>query len=278
MQEQIQSIQQFKIADEICADHYESCPPLLRSVIKTAAAFHFSMHSPLKSKEIFTDTDRSGFCSGTIYKKIPYLFMIIDKNYQSPAKFLAVLCRAVLAEIPHIFVFLDKNLPHAVFNAYINCMELCGIENSYYLPDEKTLADLDGKLQIFFNSAGRHVLFSDTALYCGKLGTKNTFREHIKVSIAARAEQEELLRLAYGSCADIRFAAEKSTDTARAQFQQLAQNPAPVCDISFLPSCPGIQNYGSGMEFCFIASHMPQHFLYHAVFFANLETNYPQSE
>lgn len=278
MQEHINIIQPFKITDEICAEEYERCSPLLRSLIKTAVAFHFSVQTAPKYKEIFTERDRSGFCSGIRHEKIPYLFMIIDKNYQSPAKFLSLLCQAVLAEIPNIFVFIHKNTEHEFFNAYINCLELCGIENSYYLPNEDTLLNLQNSLDGFFGTCGKHIVFSDTPGNYSGFKAPDTFCECFPVSIAAQPQQRELLHLAYGNSAKTEYAKTDLPDTARIHFNRLLNTPQQHFDISFLPSKPGQQNYGSGMEFCFISSRVPQNFFCHSVFFANLETNYPESE
>lgn len=278
MQEHINIIQPFKIADEICAEEYDSCSPLLRSVIKTAVAFHFSVQKAPNYAEIFTEQDRSGFCGGIRLEKIPYLFMIIDKSYQSPAKFLSLLCQAVLAEIPHIFVFIHKNTEHEFFNAYINCLELCGIENSYYLPNEETLLTLQNSLDRFFNAPGKHIIFSESPdNYCN-FKAPDTFRDCFPVSIAALPQQRELLRLAYGNAAKTEYTEAKLPETARTHFERLLKTPRQHFEISFLPSKPGQQNYGSGMEFCYIFSRMPQNFFCRELFFSNLETNYPKSE
>lgn len=280
MLEHLTSIQSCKIADEICADEYENCSALLRSVIKTAVAFHFSQSNSLKKQEIFSESDSSGFCRGIKKEPVPYVFLILDKNYNAPAKFLSVLCQAILASVPHIFVFADKNTAPETFNAYINCMELCGIENSYFLPDEDVLCTLRGRLDAFFRKKGRTVLFSDKQHYYSKLGTQNTCRENSRLSIIADSSQKDLLIQGYGPKDSLVFADENINSlpqNAREHFAHILTTAEQEYDISFISGKKGMQNYGAGMEFCCL-SPVSQDFFCSLTLFANLESNYPQAE
>lgn len=280
MLEHLTSIQSCKIADEICANEYETCSALLRSVIKTAAAFHFSQSNQLKKQEIFLETDSSGFCRGIRKEPVPYVFLILDKNYNAPAKFLSVLCQAILASVPHIFVFADKNTDPETFNAYINCMELCGIENSYFLPDEDILCTLRSQLDAFFRKKGKTVLFSDKQHYFPKLGTQNTCKENSRFSIIADNSRKELLKLGYGPKDSLVFTDENINSiskNAREHFARILTTADKEYDISFIGGKKGMQNYGAGMEFCCL-SPVSQDFFCSLTLFANLESNYPQAE
>ncbi len=147
MQNILSIIQQYKIADEICANEYENCSAQIRGLSKTAIAFHFSESVYPKNCEQFTEHSSSGFCQGYKKQNISALLFLVDKKYDSPAKFLSLLCRSIRANVQQCFVFIDKNMPEETFRLFINCLELCGIENSYYLPDKAVLNDFYAKMQ-----------------------------------------------------------------------------------------------------------------------------------
>lgn len=276
MQNLFDMLEQYKIADEMCANAYEACTPDLRNLIKTAIAFHFSENSVQEAQEIFIEKSSSGFCKGYKKQAVENAFFILDKDYSAPAKFLAVLCQAIRANVKQLFVFIDKAIPQKQFSLFLACLELCGIENSYYLPEKEKIENLAAQLQKG-NIPLKYIFCGENELNIQAIMPADTFTDNLNFSICAQHSQKEMLSLSYGNTAAITYSAENSPLTSREHFTRLLQSQK-RCDISFISTETGAQNYGTGMEFCCKHSKLPQDFFYDILQFSNLEINYPPTD
>lgn len=271
-------IQQYKIADEICANEYENCSAEIRGLLKTAIAFHFSESTYPKNCEQFTEHSSSGFCQGYKKQNISALLFLIGRQYDSPAKFLSLLCRAIRANVQQCFVFIDKNMPEKMFHLFINCLELCGMENSYYLPDKTVLNDFYAELQKIAGTQIKLINCNENKQDFIELKQKDTFTENLSLEIIAPKSQKKFLELAYGKSASVTFQTKNPPQTARKHFQNILEHGRDNYDISFVSTKTADQNYGTGMEFCFMHPQLPQNFFNDTIIFSNLESNYPKSE
>ncbi len=282
MQNILSIIRQYKIADEICANEYENCSAQIRGLLKTAIAFHFSASVYPKNCEQFTEHSSSGFCQGYKKQNISALLFLVDKKYDSPAKFLSLLCRSIRANVQQCFVFIDKNMPEETFRLFINCLELCGIENSYYLPDKAVLNDFYAKMQKIAGTQVKLINCNENNQDFIALKQKDIFTENLPLEIIAQKSQKKILELAYGKSAAVTYQTQNPPQTARKHFQNILEHclehGKDNYDISFISTKTAEQNYGMGMEFCFTHPQLPQNFFNDTVIFSNLESNYPISE
>lgn len=279
MQDLFTSLEQYKIADEQCAAAYEACTPQLRSAIKTAIAFHFSENPLIEPKEIFMEKSSSGFCKGYKQQALENLFIFIDKDYSAPAKLLALFCQAIQANVKQLFVFLDKAMPKQKHSLFLACLELCGIENSYTLPEKDFLDNFFKALQEQTTSPAKVISCSMKGQNFQEIKEVNTFADTLKVRVFAQNPQREMVTLAYGKSATYTYAKEEKLTSSREHFNALMQSSQKQeYDISFVSTEKAAQNYGLGMEFCFNYAKLPQDFFYDTIYFCNLETNYPAAE
>ena len=276
MQNLFDMLQEYKIADEICANAYETCTPAIRNLIKTAIAFHFSDNSVQEVQEIFIEKSSSGFCKGYKKQAVENACFFIDKAYSAPAKFLELLCLAIRANVKQLFVFIDKGMPQEQFLLFLACLELCGIENSYYLPEKEKIEEFAEQLSKE-NILTKYVFCGANKLNLSAVKPVNTFTDNLNFSVCARHFQKEIHSLSYGNAATVIYSAENSPLTSREHFAGLLQSQK-LYDISFISTEAGTQNYGSGMEFCFKHSQLPQDFFYDILQFSNLEINYPPTD
>lgn len=276
MQNLFDMLQEYKIADEICANAYETCTPAIRNLIKTAIAFHFSDNSVQEVQEIFIEKSSSGFCKGYKKQAVENACFFIDKAYSAPAKFLALLCQAIRANVKQLFVFMDKAMPQEQFLLFLACLELCGIDNSYYLPGKEEIESFAAQL-IKENIQSKYVFCGVNELNLPAVKPVNTFTDNLNLSVCARHSQKEILSLSFGNAATVIYGAENSPLTSREHFAGLLQSQKRY-DISFISTETGAQNYGLGMEFCFKHSQLPQDFFCDILQFSNLETNYPPTD
>lgn len=279
MQNLFDSLEQYKITDEQCAEAYETSSASLRGAIKTAIAFHFSENTPEEPKEVFIEKSASGFCKG--YKKQPLenLFIFIDKDYSAPAKFLALLCRAVQANAKQLFVFLDKTMPKPKRALFLACLELCGIENSYNIPEKEFLENFFSQLEE--QSAAETKIINCSIKEQNFKGIKavNTITDTLKLRIYAQNAQREMITQAFGKSATYTYTKEEKTVSCREHFNVLMQSSQKQeYDISFVSTEQASQNYGVGMEFCFKYPKLSQDFFYDTLYFSNLATNYSPEE
>lgn len=273
MQNLFDILEEYKIADELCANAYETCTPDIRNRIKSAIAFHFSENTVQKEEEVFTPKSSTGFCKGSRKQALENVFIFIDKNYSAPAKFLAVLCQAIRANAKQIFVCIDKVLPEEQFSLFLTCLELCGIENSYYLPEKIIIEQFALQLQAE-NIQAKYVFCGGNKQNLQAVSPVNSFTDSLPLSICAQNEQKEMLSLSYGNSAVITYSSENSPCSCREHFTALLQSSQKQYDISFISPETGRQNYGLGMEFCFKHPQLPQDFFYDILYFSNLEINY----
>lgn len=278
MQNLFENLEQYKIADELCAAAYETCTPDIRSAIKTALAFHFSENELTEAQEVFIEKSSSGFSKGYKRKALENLFILIDRDYSAPAKFLALASQAIKANVKQLFVFIDKNMPKQKLYLFLTCLELCGIENAYYLPEKEFLENLFNEVQQN-NSPVKIINCSIRGQNFQSIKPVNMLTDTLKVKIFAQNSQRKMLTLAYGKSATYTYTAEEKINSSCDHFHTLLQSPLNAYyDISFASTQAALQNYGHGMEFCLKYPKLPQDFFYDTLFFSNLETNYLPSE
>lgn len=279
MQNLFESLKQYKIADEQCAAAYETCTPSLRSAIKTAVAFHFSENSFTEPKEVFMEKSSSGFCKGYKKQALENLFIFIDKDYSAPAKFLALVCQAVQANVKQVFVFLDKTMPKPKRSLFLACLELCGMENSYDLPEKDFLENFFNQLQEQSAAHAKVINCSIKGQNFKGVKAVNTITDTLKLRIFAQKTQREMITQAYGKSATYTYAKDEKPASSRGHFNALMQSSQKQeYDISFVSTETAPQNYGPGMEFCFRYPKLSSDFFYDTMYFSNLETNYPTKE
>lgn len=279
MQNLFDSLEQYKIADEQCADAYETSSANLRSAIKTAVAFHFSENTQTESKEVFVEKSSSGFCKGYKKQALENLFIFIDKDYSAPAKFLALVCQAVQANVKQIFVFLDNAMPKPKRALFLTCLELCGIENSYFLPEKDFLENFFSQLQDQTAAPAKIISCSIKGQNFKAIKAVNTITDTLKLRIYAQNAQREMITQAFGKSATYTYTKEEKPASSREHFNALMlSSQKQEYDISFVSTEKASQNYGPGMEFCFKYPKLSLDFFYDTIYFSNLAANYSPEE
>lgn len=279
MQNLFDSLERYKISEEQCADAYETSSPQLRSAIKTAIAFHFSENTFTEPQEIFMEKSSSGFCKGYKKQALENLFIFIDKDYSAPAKFLALVCQAVQANVKQLFVFLDKAMPKQKRSLFLACLELCGIENSYDLPEKDFLENFFNQLQEQTNTQARIINCCTKGQNFKGIKAVNAITDTLKLRIFVQNAQREMITQAYGKSATYAYTKDEKTGSSRDHFNALMQSSQKQeYDISFVCTETAPQNYGVGMEFCFKYPKLSPNFFYDTIFFSNLAANYPKAE
>ena len=236
-----------KIDDEILATAYENMGDYQRSFIKTAIAFQFTQHKAPLLGQFFLESSNNGFEHYYCNQQEKNLLFYIDKTYSYPTKFLALLCQAIIAKVENIFVFLDKEITEQKKAIFLTCLELAGIENSYFAPQ-----NFYQELQ---NIAGN----GTKILYCTKQTLpfhKNIFLDNSPLSIIAPVQYKQEIELAYAK-EDIIF---KEEEPYKAIHIQNKKQQNVIADISFCASDTGLQNYSHGMEFCFLYPNLHSDF------------------
>lgn len=274
MQNLFDSLEQYKIADDQCADAYEASSASLRSAIKTAMAFHFSENTFTEPKEVFMENSSSGFCKGYKKQALENLFVFIDKDYSAPAKFLALICQAIQANVKQIFVFLDKAMPKPKRSLFLTCLELCGIENSYDLPEKDFLENFFSQLQEQNAARTKIINCSIKGQNFKAIKAVNTFTDTLKLRVFAQNAQREMITQAYGKSATYTYTKEEKPASCREHFDTIMQSPQKQeYDVSFASTETAPQNYGVGMEFCFKYPKLSPNFFYDTICFCTLATN-----
>lgn len=279
MQNFFDSLEQYKIADTQCADAYETSSPQLRSAIKSAIAFHFSENTFTEPQEVFMEKSSSGFCKGSKKQALENLFIFVDKDYSAPAKFLALVCQAIQANVKQLFVFLDKAMPKQKRSLFLTCLELCGIENSYDLPEKDFLEKFFNQLQEQSTAPAKIINCSIKGQTFKGIKAVNVITDTLKLRIFAQNAQREMITQAYGKSATYTYTKDEKPASVREHFNALLQSPQKQeYDISFVSTETAPQNYGVGMEFCFRYPKLSPDFFYNTIFFSNLAANYPEAE
>ena len=84
MQNILSIIQQYKIADEICANEYENCSAQIRGLLKTAIAFHFPKACIQKTANNSRNILLPDFAKDIKSKTYPPCFSLLIKNTIPP--------------------------------------------------------------------------------------------------------------------------------------------------------------------------------------------------
>ncbi len=293
-------LEEYQIGDTFLAEKYEEISPENRSRIKTAIAFHFSLHKAQNEEELYYSHTNSGLFYGIHQKAAPFLVCVLEEGFASPAQLLATLCPAVIAGVENIFIFLAQNTADSILGS----LELCGIENIYLLHENTSKIQEKENIQIIINSlellagnnkneVGRLVLFSkcehinDSFISLEETSTKLSIKAHIeKHSPSVYAEQENYsyINFAYTSPTLMPF----DTLSSDSMGEELIHNnhtklyadnnakafithrhkaainfsvsQTPIADISFVPHKSGIQNYEEGMELCYLHASIDTNF------------------
>ena len=120
--------------DALYADAYEGTPAELRALLKTAIAFSFHRW-PLFDDEQHSarSSSRSGFRHSEYSNPAGWVIASLGPGFASPARLLAALIPAVLAEAGRILVISEAPFSPAVCTA----LELAGLEDSFLLQGEQ---------------------------------------------------------------------------------------------------------------------------------------------
>ena len=293
-------LEEYQIGDTFLAEKYEEISPENRSRIKTAIAFHFSLHKAQNEEELYYSHRNSGLFYGIHQKAAPFLVCVLEEGFASPAQLLATICPAVIAGVENIFIFLAQNTADSILGS----LELCGIENIYLLHENTSKKQEEENIQIIINSlglliknnqneAGRLVLFSkcehinDSFISLEEASSKLSIRAHIEKhspSVYAEQKNHNYINFAYTSPrlmhSDTLYSESMTdelthndhtklhTDNSAEAFTKHRHKAAikfsvsqnPIADISFIPNKLGAQNYEGGMELCYLHASIDTNF------------------
>lgn len=251
-----------RIEDEILATAYENMGDYYRSFIKTAIAFHFANYKQPRFGETFYESSQNGFETFCITQKIKNILFYVDTTYDCPAKFLALLCQAIIAQAENIFVFLDKNIKEQTQKTLLTCLELAGIENSFFAP------------QNFYTSIENLATNETKIIYCTKQNifslNPHIFIDNITISIIAPLVYTQEIELAY-SKENILYKDEPAYTNIK---KQRHQKQTTKTDVSFCVTDEALQNYTHGMEFCFLYPNLTPLFFINKIQYQALNLNF----
>ena len=139
--------------------------------------------------EIFLESSQDGFEKYCITQKIKNILFYIDDTYNYPTKLLSLLCQAIIAQPDNIIVFLDKNINEQMRTVILTCLELTGIEDSFFAP------------QNFYSEIQNLATNETKIIYCTNQTisshNQNIFIDNIPLSVIATQSCKQEIELAY---------------------------------------------------------------------------------
>ncbi len=250
-------LDEHKISDAIFAEAYQKVSDEQRALIKTSIAFHFNTQTQIHEQTKFIKNKFSGFNFEESKKVSPFLICLLEKNFTSPARLLAVLCPAVIAGIENIYILTERKS-----ESILASLELCGLENIYYLTDfndhtfliNQTIKSLiaaqkeKGRL-VFFHQDNITLPYQNNLSKFTKLEIKS-FCDYSKPRLYANEENLKALEFAYGLGCNI-FTPNYAKSQAH-NSDQTNEEINSMTSISFDQDQKAEQNYSKNMELCYL--------------------------
>ena len=244
-------IDNFLVADDVFAQAYDACSPEQRAVFKTAIARTAAVCG-VGDARVFQSQSRmrQGFSCHSLSHPAPWVVLVWDGAYASPARVLAALVPAMLAGVPNILacrVVRDGTpFPQSILAA----LELAGQERVMECrpEDVQTLVaaccgtDARGRLILL----GRDDVFGDVSSLAAEMGTLTLrYGAAVRIGLALPSSAEPL------SEASLRFAHpdaafEPFTENATGRFSAVFCAPAAVqenLNAAPLVLSPGEEGY-----------------------------------
>lgn len=183
------------IPDARCANAYDSIPAHLRAAIKTAIAlsyFHFNIlpHSDLHEKK----DNNLGFKTSSRSESLDWTLICIPANFSAAALMCAAAMLPVLAGVNTILVLAFGGQPT---DEALVTLELCGIENKYYISNEEDCFDFlpEGTGKILFVHHGELNKLIDRM---DSTGVSFINLNHDPTIIVKSDADNEMLKFAFG--------------------------------------------------------------------------------
>ncbi len=160
----------YRLDDTLRANAYESTPPELRALLKTALAFTFHRWPSQDRVQKWTiSSSRSGFRHMGGLRPAAWVLVCTGPGYASPARFLAATAPAIAAGVGRMAIVSEKIFPTALCTA----MELAGLEDSFvvgknHIPalyeDLRSISH-DGRVLLFPGADGKLTPVQKTLLH-----------------------------------------------------------------------------------------------------------------
>lgn len=128
-------LEKYRLDDSLRANAYEHAKPANKAGIKSAIALHFELLQEesrgvsIREKGAFSLEEHIAYCDISIF--------IVQKDFISPAQYIAALMPALLASSPICVVFKDTPSEDILL-----CLELLGLENVFLLSENENIGKL----------------------------------------------------------------------------------------------------------------------------------------
>ncbi len=269
-------LESYGIDDALKAEAYEAHTPEERACLKNAIAYHAALGLDVDQGETMCSHAHKGYWQRVQTKPVPWVLVLCSQKYVSAARFIAACMPAFMAHVPHVAML---SLEAEPCSQILLAMELLGLEESLVLPPatKNTATDRAELFQKMLRS-----LFMTAPEYAGRVIFLHKGEEEITslVNVCKNMHipywQEEvaphiqmLSSMQEEQSAFLRFAQPDATyvfDGFSAQAAYGFAAKMPEHTLSPMSFCG--QQWGQGMEGCFLHASLPKDFFQHTVLMA----------
>ncbi len=246
----------YDIDDALRAHAYEASSATKRACLKNAIAFHALEDEGPSHTHIQREYAAKGYLLNKQISPAPWVLCICAPDYNSPARFIAALMPALMAQVPQIYVLhMGKPAP-----SLLVALELLGIEQALAIA-EKSLNEVQELLTDLSTEQGRVLLFSDGKL---DMASVHNHANSLHIPLWEDAGPPHIYAHPNADQDLLNFAdphavfCELSSPHLDAVYGYDKSNPSPKAS----------QIWGKGMEGCFIHLHLSKAFFQNSTLMA----------
>ncbi len=239
------------IDDALRAKAFDQASAIQRACLKNAIAFHSLMGEGPSQIKLEQEFKPKGYALIKQLKPAPWLMCFCAESYISPARFIAALMPACMAQVPNILVIHVTTKPAM---SLLLALELMGIEQAFALHKNNLVLLQDMFMSaIDCNETGRLLFLGQDANFAPMQQKAKDFKipmwtegepPHIYCNIVK--ENENLLRWAQG---DAQFCKQLEPNV-QAVYGNFNDN------ATYIP----MQQWADGMEACYVHEQLGQDF------------------
>ncbi len=130
-----QLLAKYIIADDVRAKAYEGSSSAQRACLKNAIALHSIAGESPNFEQVKRSYTAKGYALDIQKQCVPWVLCICASGYAAPARLIAALMPALLAQVPKIFV---GHLGDDTHTSILLALELLGLDDAFALPSEQS--------------------------------------------------------------------------------------------------------------------------------------------
>ncbi len=269
-------LESYGIDDALKAQAYEAHAPEERACLKNAIAYHAALGADVDQGETMCSHAHKGYWQRVQTKPVPWTLVVCSQQYVSAARLIAACMPAFMAHVPRVALL---HLGEEPCSQLLLAMELLGLEESLAFPliakesEENTRQFFQKMLRCLSMTAPEYagrVIFlhkseeemTSLMALCKDMHIpywQEDTAPHIQVLASVREEQKALLRFAQpDAIAGLDGFSVQAAYGFAANMPEHRLSPKSFCG----------QQWGQGMEGCFLHTSLPKDFFQHTVLMA----------